>query len=99
MQHGMAQVWRKVVVVVTVAATAALMAPAAANPGDPGRPSSLAISVLSSRPDQVSGGDTLVRVDVPRTVPLGQVTITRNGVDVTDKFSRASDGRALFSFE
>lgn len=57
------------------------------------------LEMLSSRPDQVSGGDTLVRVDVPRTVPLGQVTITRNGVDVTDKFSRASDGRALFSFE
>jgi hypothetical protein len=56
----------------------------------------LEITVLSSAVDQVSGGDALVRVDVPRTVPLHQVTITRNGDDVTDAFSPAANGdRAL----
>src|SRR5260370_16451325 len=40
------------------------------------------ISVLSSRPDRVSGGDALVRVDVPRTTPLTCVRVFRNDYDV-----------------
>src|SRR5262245_12140333 len=41
------------------------------------------IDVLSSRADQVSGGDALVRVDAPRRLKL---RIERNGVDVTAAF-------------
>ncbi len=68
--------------------------PAVAQAQPPSR-QQFALSVLSSRPDQVSGGDALVRVDVPHTVPLHQVTVLRNGEDVTAAFAPAADGRAL----
>ena len=55
----------------------------------------LTIDVLSSAPEQVSGGDALVRVEVPRTVPLHQVTLTLDGVDVTEAFSPVPGERAL----
>ena len=48
------------------------------------------IDVLSSRPNQVSGGDALVRV----TRPPGsrQATVERNGEDVTAAFKPQGDG-------
>jgi hypothetical protein len=79
-----------------------LVAPAGAASGTEGpgadpshRNRSLEISVLSSRPDQVSGGDALVRVDVPRSVPLHKVVVTRNGDDVTDQLEPDRRERAL----
>ena len=62
---------------------------------DPGKHGELTIEVLSSAPEQVSGGDALVRVEVPRTVPLHQVTVTLDGADVTDAFSPVPGVRAL----
>ena len=56
---------------------------------------SLAISVLSSAPDQVSGGDALVQIEVPHQVPLHQVSVEAGGRDVTDAFSPSPDGRFL----
>jgi hypothetical protein len=53
---------------------------------------SIDVSVLSSRADQVSGGDALLRVDAPRGL-LGKLAVLRNGEDVTDAFTR--DGDAL----
>ena len=41
------------------------------------------ITILSSRPDMVSGGDALARVDVPADVPLDQVAVKLNGHDVS----------------
>ena len=49
------------------------------------------ISVLSSDPQQVSGGDALVQIDVPRNVPVHHVKVTRNGDDVTDRFDPGDD--------
>jgi Tannase-like family of unknown function (DUF6351) len=46
----------------------------------------LEISILSSNPGHVTGGDALVRVDVPASVPLDQVSVELNGVDVTGAF-------------
>ena len=46
----------------------------------------LEISVLSSSPDQVSGGNALVRVALPESVPLDQVNVQLNGADVTGAF-------------
>jgi Tannase-like family of unknown function (DUF6351) len=82
---------------VAIAMVVTLAGPAATAAGQPKPPAGqeFVLSVLSSRPDQVSGGDALVRVDVPRTVPLQQVTVTRNGEDVTAAFAPAPDGRAL----
>jgi hypothetical protein len=50
----------------------------------------LALETLSNRPDKLSGGDALVRVDVPPVVALDEVTVRLDGVDVTDLF--AADG-------
>lgn len=65
--------------------------PAAAShrPGPPPVPKppphgrAFAIEVLSSAPDQVTGGDALVRVRVPGGVRLDRIALLRNGADVT----------------
>jgi Tannase-like family of unknown function (DUF6351) len=49
------------------------------------------LDVLSSRADQVSGGDALVRVEAPKHL-LDRLRVLRNGVDVTEDFeSRQGD--------
>ena len=51
---------------------------------DRARPHSrLEITTLSTAPDRVSGGDVLVRVDVPADSALNEVRVFRNGTDVT----------------
>src|SRR5205814_145825 len=46
----------------------------------------LAITTLSSRPDMVSGGNALLRVDVPAPFSLGQIVVKLDGQDVTATF-------------
>src|ERR1700722_4518365 len=41
------------------------------------------VTSLSSRPDMISGGNVLVQIDVPQSVPFNMVTIKLNGQDVT----------------
>ena len=41
----------------------------------------------------VTGGDALVQVTVPRTVPLHQAKVLVNGVEVTDTLDRDDDAR------
>ena len=48
---------------------------------------SVDIEVLSSRPDQVSGGDALVKVEAPDGL-LRKLRVARNGEDVTDALDR-----------
>ncbi len=52
------------------------------------------IQVLSSRPDTVSGGDAVIQVGLPAGISTLQVTILRNGSDVTSAFV-AADLRTL----
>jgi hypothetical protein len=94
--------WRRsLAAVAAVAAGAAgiasVGAPAgAAGPDQAGPPGdTFEVEVLSSRPDQVSGGDALVQVTVPRTVPLNQVIVSVDGRDVTDSFSPGDAPRSL----
>src|SRR5260370_40391496 len=54
----------------------------------------LRIVTLSTRPDTVSGGDVLVRVDVHRDIPLNAVRVTLNGHDVTGALQPAGGRRA-----
>ena len=54
-------------------------------PADPWR--GFAIETLSSAPDQVSGGDVLVRIHVPGKRPLERLRVFRNEEDVTDAFT------------
>jgi hypothetical protein len=66
---------RGIVAGAVLLAGAALAAPAAAHDVD--------VDVVSSRADQVSGGDALIRVDGRR---LDDLRVLRNGSDVTDAF-------------
>ena len=50
------------------------------------------IQVLSSRPDTASGGDAVIQVGVPAGLSTQQVTILRNGSDVTSAFVAADLG-------
>ena len=49
--------------------------------------SAIEIRTLSSRPDLVSGGDTLIAVRVPPRHATDQITVTLNGKDVTARLS------------
>ena len=53
------------------------------------------IAAISARPDFVSGGDVLVRVSVPRTVPLDQARVILNGTDITSVFHQNQPGHWL----
>ncbi|MGH9235806.1 MAG: DUF6351 family protein [Acidimicrobiales bacterium] len=50
------------------------------------------VTVLSSAPDQVSGGDALIEVSVPSGTPSDAVRITVGGTDVTSAFAPGDDG-------
>ncbi len=58
-------------------------------------PPPLTITALSTAPDRVSGGDVLVRVAVPLSVPLSDITVTLNDADVTGVFLPEGSGHAL----
>lgn len=55
----------------------------------------LQVGTLSSRPDIVSGSDTLLRVTMPQGTNPSRVTVRLNGVDVTDKFRLQPDAVTL----
>ncbi len=57
--------------------------------------SAFKITTVSSRPDMISGGDALVRVDVPDKLPTGQAAIRLNGQDITPAFRSDPSAHAL----
>ena len=57
---------------------------AAPAPADGGGVDRFRIEVVSSAPDQVTGGDALIAVTLPDGVDATEVRIERNGTDVTD---------------
>ncbi len=77
-------------------AVAVAAAPSTARADDAHRAThDFAVTCLSSPPEFVSGGDALVRVDVPRTVPLSKVSVRLNGRDVTAAFRVDAAGRSM----
>jgi len=58
--------------------------PGAANP-PPAAPAAFQVKTLSSAPDMVSGGDTLLEVTAPAGVALDKVRVSLNGKDVTSQ--------------
>jgi hypothetical protein len=58
-------------------------------------PTNFEVSTLSNRADLISGGDALVQVLVPNTVPLHQVTLFLNGRDVTAAFRTDTAARSM----
>jgi hypothetical protein len=67
-----------------------LLAPAAASAHG-----GFSIETLSAAPDQVTGGDVLVRVRAPGRSPLDRLVVLRNGEDVTSSLRPDPDGNAL----
>jgi hypothetical protein len=53
------------------------------------------IRKLSNRDDLISGGDALVEVGVPQTVPLQHVTLYLNGRNVTASFRTDASARVM----
>jgi hypothetical protein len=75
------------------AAPTVAQAAVSAHASQPGR---LAISTVSNpRPELVSGGQVLVRVDVPAHVSASAVRVTSNGRDVTSSFEAQPGGSLL----
>jgi Tannase-like family of unknown function (DUF6351) len=75
----------------TLAVAAAIAAPAAFSADRHG----LQITTLSTKTDLVSGGDVLVRVDVPRGVRPQRVKVELNGRDVSNVFRVDAGGDSL----
>ena len=73
------------------AAVAVLASLACALPGY-ASPPPLTITALSNAPDRVSGGDVLVRITVPPSVPFSDIKVTLNDADVTGVSSRSPPG-------
>src|SRR5437899_3703863 len=67
----------------------------AAQAGEDRSPSNFEIVTLSNRADLISGGDALVEVRVPKTVPLQQVKLSLNGRDVTATFRADATARVM----
>jgi hypothetical protein len=72
-----------------VPTAAAALPPAASD-----RPA-FAVEVVSSAPDQVTGGDARLHIQVPKTVPPHQVEVWVNGTDQSDRFVLMPDSRTL----
>jgi hypothetical protein len=82
-----------------IALMVGLTAPAAAEAAGSGHqnhPARLALVTVSNpRPELVSGGEVLVRVDVPSGTRASAVVITANGSNVTSSFETQPDGSLL----
>jgi hypothetical protein len=79
--------------VLTVAVAAAVLVAAA--PAGADATHEFRLEVLSSPPSMVTGGDALVRVTIPRTVPIAKATVAVNGRDVTGTLTLDADARTL----
>ena len=55
----------------------------------------LQLRVLSSRPEMVTGGDALVRVELPPGLSPSDVKLTVNGTDATGRLKADASGRSL----
>lgn len=77
---------RRIAVVATLAALVVI----AISPAVSSASGKLRVLSLSSRADNVSGGEALIAVDVPGGVKPSNVGIRRNGAGVTSRFSPSS---------
>ncbi|HXA43353.1 MAG TPA: DUF6351 family protein [Candidatus Solibacter sp.] len=72
---------------------AGLFAPPMAIAQAAGTAGAVAIHVLSTRPDLVSGGSALVEITVPANAPATSLEVERNGADVSGLFARRANGK------
>jgi hypothetical protein len=52
----------------------------------------LQVTVLSSRPDLVTGGDALIKINTPPDLDLAGISVYLNGTDVTPSFGPTAGG-------
>jgi hypothetical protein len=83
------------VMMASLSAGPVLAAPSTPAGGHKEVTTSFDVDVVSGRPDMISGGDALVRIEVPRTVPPRDVRIAVDGRDVTDRFQPTDSDRTL----
>jgi Tannase-like family of unknown function (DUF6351) len=55
----------------------------------------LDVTVLSGRADTITGGDALLRIEVPRSVPMRHLRVRLNGTDITGGFEPDHQARTL----
>ncbi|MGW8317790.1 MAG: DUF6351 family protein, partial [Candidatus Promineifilaceae bacterium] len=90
--------WPKVALFLLILALVAVVvaSPVGANSGVPnGERPAFVVEVVSSAADQVTGEDARLHISVPRTVPLHQVRVSVNDVDMSDRFEALPDSRIL----
>src|SRR6266404_1813280 len=80
--------WKKLLGGVAAGAVLALAGSslALADRDDDDKGNDFRISTQSTKPDLVSGGDVLVRIDVPRKVSLQSVRVELNGRNISSAF-------------
>ena len=79
----------------SAAILAALVVPALVTTSSVRAADGLQLRVVSTRPDMVTGGDALVRVDLPAGMAAGSVRLTVNGADASAAMKPSADGKAL----
>ncbi|MEO5695547.1 MAG: DUF6351 family protein, partial [Burkholderiaceae bacterium] len=79
----------------TVLGLSLILAACGGNDSNDAPPEALKVSVLSSRPDTVTGGSALVDIALPVGVSASGVTLQANGTDVSSVLSPTADGRHL----
>ncbi len=85
---------RRVGWIVALLTATAVLVPAAAGAAQPSS-GQLRVEVVSSAPDQVTGGDARLHITAARAVPLSRIEVLVNGTDQADHFSRIDGGRTL----
>jgi hypothetical protein len=90
---GAARRWRVAVLAAAVLGAGTVVTPSVGSLAVAGGPAEVAIEVLSTRADLVSGGDALVEVVLPRAVDRRTVRVLLDDTDITDVFAVRPDGR------
>lgn len=83
------------VMVLLLALISGLGVSAASAANAPGRLDQFSVRSVSSRPEMVSAGDSLVEVRIPAAADPARVSVRLAGGDVTGSFSAAGDSRIL----
>jgi hypothetical protein len=73
----------------------AFLGSVAAVPAAPDDAAAVRVTVLSSRPDMVSGGDALIEIKVPPAAYTRKLQVILNGRDVTNSFRENANRRSL----
>jgi hypothetical protein len=86
---------RTSVTLLGLAVAGLLIGPAVSSAASPPANGRLDVTVVSSLPEHVTGGDARLHVDVPPSMQAADVAVLVNGVDQRDRFSLIPGTRTL----